>query len=118
MPITLVEGLAPVWFVPESEKEIEEQYQTQFKIKPLTGSQYAEVMAPVLTAENSEGFPPKSIKAALRYGLLDWKNVLNDKNQPAKFSPYNVEKLPGEVLLAIAAEIVNLSSLGEEEIKN
>lgn len=106
MAIKLISGLKGEWYEPEQEGEDK----SSFKIQPLTGLQYHELIAHI----NDNGkLDTDGVKQCLRYGLKDWQNVDGD---------FSVEKairsLPAKYLLLISSRIFEISSFDGELEKN
>lgn len=61
-------------------------------------------------------------KLKIKYGLADWKNIFNEKDEPIPCNDENKEKLPMEVSAWLLAEIDKLNGIGqvivEQERKN
>ncbi len=111
MPIKPINNLSPDWFTPDSEKD--ETMPTRFKIKPLDGEQYMSVMLETKTdPDGNLSLSSAGMNMALKYGLVGWENF------DTPFSKANFGKIPAIVLISIASEIVNRSTLGGEQEKN
>lgn len=111
MPIQPMTGLQPEDFVPEDQEGDGEP--TSFRIQPLNGEQFNNVMA--LFQQLPDGqmtYSGQAITLCLRYGLTDWSNF------GVKFSVHNHKLIPAAVRTAIFARIIEISSLDEDEIKN
>lgn len=117
MALTLHTKVASGWYI-LSDQEGDEQ-PAKIKIKPLDGEQYMEVFA---ESEQTRGLELKltglGLKLTLRYGIIGWENIFDEKGKKLKFSPHNIKMLPMEVLAELSSEIINRSSPDEEELKN
>lgn len=116
MAITALNKVSPAWYTPECERE--EEAPTKFKLRPLTPAERESVMD-VMDAEGNLGIPPKNYGKVLRIGLLDWENFNDpETGKPMKASPVNHPRIPGDIRLELASEILIRSGLSEEEQKN
>lgn len=111
MAITAMTGLVPEWFEPEQE---ESDVKTRFKLKPLNGMEYLEVI-PYIRGQYLIG---DGVKLALGYGLVDWENVFGEDGKAVKFSRSGVALLPPKILSMLSAEIIERSSFDGEKAKN
>lgn len=59
----------------------------------------------------------RGIRAALRYGLVDWENV-DGASGAIEFSPAAVDRLPWMYRQMLAGEILGRSELTGAEVKN
>lgn len=107
----LIKKLAPSWFRPD-------ECDAEFYIQPMNGLQALEVMGEVTGDEDQTRLTGKGLKAALRYGLIDWRGITDDGGQEVKFTRALVNDLDPTTLTIIAAEIVNRTRLTEQEEKN
>ena len=111
MTIKVLEGLTPDWFTPASELDAETP--TRFKLKPLNGFEYMDVLGE--TAVNEHGhrmLNARGMRQAIKYGLVDWENF------DAPFNQQSVGTIPTTYLIEIANEIINRSDLTGEKEKN
>jgi len=95
-------------YVLERERKKPEADRTTFTLQPLDGLQSLDV--------NSLGYV--NYRLALTIGLKDWSNLKDESGQLVKFSIDNFSKVQPEDLLDIACEIIERSSLSEEQRKN
>ena len=110
-------NMSPDWYTPESEED--EEKPSKFKIKPLNGEQFMEVVADSETDRSGDiRLNGRGLKLALRYGIIDWENIEKENGIPLKFSVHNLKLLPMEVLSDLASEIVNRSAMEDDETKN
>lgn len=117
MAIKTWRGLAPTWYTPVSEEGSEDP--ARFKLKPLNRAELDMVFEGRTT--DSEGnliLTARGIEHALRVGLVDWENVLDENDKPLKFSIANFRYLPWAIGQELAGELVNMSFLAEDEAKN
>lgn len=117
MAITALAGLAPYWYTPEEEQG--EPAAAQFKLKPLNGMQYLEIMHEGKVTQDGQGFVTnyQGRQMLLKYGLLDWKNVETETGDPLPFSIRNLDMIPADILLELGNEILSKSSLAEADRK-
>ncbi len=117
MAIKTWRGLAPTWYTPVSEEGSEDP--ARFKLKPLNRADLDMVFEGRTT--DSEGnliLTARGIEHALRVGLVDWENVLDENDKPLKFRIANFRYLPWAIGQELAGELVNMSFLAEDEAKN
>jgi hypothetical protein len=110
MAITAIKGIAPDWFEPEQTGE----NPTRFKLKPLNGLNYLELLAGL----DGQKLTARSIDAALQYGLVAWENFKDFDGNEIEHSVRNFERIPPMTINAIVNEIMNISQLSGEERKN
>lgn len=112
MAITPLAGLAPDWFTPESQKEDEKP--TRFKIEPMDGLQYLELMN-MGTVDEKGQFKPSTAgrKFMLSNCLKGWENF-----GELEFNLENCRRIPPEILHELLNEIVIRSELDEGQEKN
>lgn len=117
MTIKALTGLVAEWYTPDDERD--EAIQSQFKLQPLNGMQYIEIMSHGEALE-SGNFLVNHIgrQLLLKYGLVGWKNVEQVNGDPLPFSRNNIEMLPAAILAELGNEILTVSSLVEAERKN
>jgi len=103
------------WYTPEEFLEEAEEARPAFKLKPIEADVYVEVTSD-FKADGEGGFVPsaRALNKAVKVGLTGWRNVAGG----AAFTSGNVKKLPPAIYMDIAARIIDISSLGEDEIKN
>lgn len=115
MAITVLTGLAEEWFTPEDERG--EDTPTRFKIRPLNGMEFLEVMAEGEQVGDSFVTNHAGRTLLLRRGLVDWENLLEENGRPLKFSVHNLAKIPANILAELSNEIMQRSALAMEEKK-
>lgn len=120
MAIRALVGIAPEWWTPDSElKDAHGEPATDpasFHLHPLTGPQMLEVQE-FFDFENQTILGPGLLKAC-RFGLKDWKNIVDEKDDPIKFTRNALDKLPAEVLAGAGARIISNSVIDGEAEKN
>ena len=117
MEITAISKLTTADYIPENDKESSEP--TAFKLKPLNGMQYMEVIAELKTDENGEAsLTGKGLGLAIKFGLAGWDNFCDEDGKNLKFNRLNIVKIPPIILTELAGEIINRSEVGAEERKN
>lgn len=126
-------GLVPEWFTPvdqrgeledpeleESETNpiIEVDRPTRYKLKPLDGLQFMEIMTHGEHTESGEFIPTHLGRVlTLRHTLKDWEN-LDHKGKPDKFSIGALHHAPGHHLIECANHIIEVSAAMEDDSKN
>ena len=116
MAITAISNLAPFDYVPELDRDSESP--TTFKLKPLNGMQYMEVISELKSDGGETRLSGKGMHLAINHGLVGWDNFSDDNGKAVKFNPANINKIPPIVLAELAGEIVSKSELGVTETKN
>jgi len=117
MTIAVLEGLAPEWFTPIQDGEDKDK--TQFKIKPLDGMTYADVLLECKTdGKGNVQLSTEAKNICIKNGLIDWKNRCDSEGKQIEFSKKEIPKLPGKTIIAIATEIFCISALAGEAEKN
>lgn len=92
---------------------------TTFKLRPLDGLQYMEVMHELTESKGSGVRISAAGKLlALKYGLADWNNFNDAQGNAIPFSPVNFKLIPPVILNELAIEIMNRSEFGEGDQKN
>lgn len=116
MAIRALKGLVPEWYTPESEAE--ETSPAQFKLQPLNGMQYLEVMSNgVVTPDGMFRANHSGRELLLKFGLKDWKNVEDHDGAPLQFTPANFDYLPPEILTELGNKILTDSTLAGDARK-
>ncbi len=115
MSINALTKIAPTWYTPESEKDSDDP--TRFKIRPLTPPERESVTE--LDDDGSFNIPPKNFGQVLRLGVVDWENFNDaETGKPIKFSYTNHWRIPWEIRLELAGQILISSQLSGDEEKN
>lgn len=111
MAITLSNKVAPEQYTPIREKDSENP--TTFKLKPLDGFEYLEVIGHA-SADGGK-LTSEGIKLCLKYGLQDATNLQDGKTKKVKLDPKRLDPL---LLAELAGRIMDISHIGEDERKN
>lgn len=124
MAINALAGLASQWYEPEKEeltkdnrlipKVFEEGEEpdvlTGFKIRPLSSSEYLDVLA-------NPGVP--GIKKAFFMCVEDWRHFVNGEGVEIPFSIENAQKyVPAMFMYQIGKKIIDVSDFTGEKAKN
>lgn len=126
-------GLVAEWFTPVDQRDaladpdapesetnpiVEVERPTRYRLKPLNGIQFMEIMT---YGEHTAGgeFIPTHLgrMLTLRYTLKDWEN-LDHKGEPDKFSLPAMHHAPGHHLIECANHIIEVSAPGGDDAKN
>lgn len=113
MAIKALSKVAPDWYTPESEKNSNSP--TRFMLRPLTPPEKESVME---FSSNNFVIPPHNFGKVLAMGLQDWENFNDDQGQKIKCSIANHPRLPGDIRMELANEILIRSNISEDEEKN
>lgn len=114
MTITLYSKLTPVDYIPISEREADTP--TTFKLKPLNGAEYLDVMCHMVNDENGgQRLSRTGLEKIMRYGVKGVNNLIDENGKPInKVKP----DMFGPILLSeIASEIMSISEVDEQEKK-
>lgn len=96
-----------------------EENPTVFKLRPLNGLVYMEVMNEL--SRNEDGsfkVAGHGLNLILKHGLIDWVNFNDENGKAIPFNTINLARVPPTILTHIANEIVRRSETGAEERKN
>lgn len=115
MTIKATEGLAASWYTPRSERK-NGKVASQFFIKPLNGPQMLEVQPFYNTDKLTVEGP--GLMISVRFGVKGWKNIANENGEDILFHAGRLDHLPVEILSELGAEILRISTLDEDDIKN
>lgn len=116
MAIKPIQGLIAQWFTPSSEEG--EENPTRFKLKPLDGLAFLDVMSQGIIREDGAFIPnPQGRMTLLKHGLVEWENF-TDNGKDLKCNHTNFHRIPAVELAEICNELVVLSSFSEEAEKN
>lgn len=108
--------MVPSWYTPEAEEG--EAAPAQFKIQPLNGMQYLEVIGHgTATADGLFIANHLGRQLLLKHGLKGWKNIEGDDGDPLPFSVSNFDYLPPDILNELANKILTDSTLAGEARK-
>jgi len=113
MSITALTGLAPEWYTPEQEGDDK----TKFYLKPLTGIEYAQVLATGDIKDGYIGLSAESTALCIKYGLIGWENFKGADGKPIEFSSALISSIPGSYLYPIAHKVFTMSMLAEIDKK-
>ena len=117
MAITIDTKVAATWYTPESQEGDDKP--ASFKLKPLIGEDHMSVFAETEADRRGDlKLTSIGLKSAIHQGVVGWKNIFDENGKPMKFNKFNLSRIPMEILSDLAAEIVNRSTLGDEDEKN
>lgn len=106
-------GLVPEWFKPQ---QLDEGDEAEFEVTPITQRKVAEVQNHFDMA-NME-MRPTGYYLAFELGCTNWKGVYDDEGKELPFSIRNLPKIPIKYALEVGAQVINVSSLSEDDRKN
>ena len=105
------------FFTPESQKD--DDNPTRFKIKGVDGANINTVMEGATFRDDMLFLSASGIRAALKFGLVDWENMLDPETESEiKFKQGKIRLIPWKEQQEIASEIVDRSNLMGEQTKN
>jgi hypothetical protein len=114
MPITIRKQLAPYWFKLDDKDPLG----AEFFLRPLNQLQFHGSREHVSVAGKRIRITMEGIENTLRYGLLDWRNVLDEENKPLPCTFDNLEQLDADILKLVAWEVLKASALNSEQKKS
>lgn len=117
MKIQAFESFAPAWFTPD-DQDVDDGAEVAFFVRPLDGEQYAEVAQHMRLEGHQMRFTAAAEKLALRYGLVDWRNLRTPGGDLVEYALAEHKRLPFVVRKMIFAEIMKRSELSEDDEKN
>lgn len=106
-------GLTSQWFEPSSAGG------ARFQLKPLDNLTMTDVISDgKVTDRGIFTLSAAGRRTLLRNGLVGWDGITDEKDEPFVFDMSKIDKIPYAVLLEIATELVNISTISVEERKN
>ena len=106
-------GLVPEWFSPES---LDDGDEAEFEVSPVSQHQLAEIQNHYDMVNNH--MKPTGYMLAFEIGCTNWRGVTDHDGKDLPFSIRNLTKVPIKVACEIGAQVVNVSSLTEDDRKN
>lgn len=120
MSLRALVGIEPEWWTPETQKNDDNgdpaDSPASFHLWPLTGPQMLEVQE-FFDFENQTIKGPGLLRAC-KYGLRNWRNIVDHTGKDVVFTRNALDKLPAEVLAGAGAQIIANSVIDEEAEKN
>lgn len=118
MAIKAISTIKPDWYTPQCEEGEDEP--TRFKLKPLDGTQYLDVMSEVTTSLDGDiQVTGRGLKLAAKWGVVGWENFSDpETGKEIKYSAVNVPRVPPVILSELVGVILERSELGEDQTKN
>lgn len=105
--------VAPTWFTPASQEK--EEKPTRFMIRPLTPPERESVME---MGVMQFVIHPGRYADVIRMGVSGWENMLDENNEPLEYKSSEHWRIPGDIRIDLALEILNRSRIEDEETKN
>lgn len=106
-------------YIPLSERD--SATPTRFMLRPLDGIERLDVSF-YRDELGNMSLSSAAARAALKYGLQGWENLMDEDGSPVIYSPVdrdaNLKRLPAELVAELATEIFVRSVLTEAERKN
>lgn len=107
--------IAPSWFKSERDKNGD----VEWLLKPLSGLEFMQVQAGAsVSTEGYFVYSGQAIRDALRFGIQDWKGVVDPKAEPIVYSHLILDMIPQKHLHEVFNEIINRAFIRESEKKN
>lgn len=113
MALTIRKKLAPFWL----KLDEKDPASAEFRLRPLTELEFIDVQNEASYSRKRFTLSTEGVRATLAYGLLDWKNVLDEDGAEIKYSMAQAEQLPKAVLDRLASKIISVSLLNDTEKK-
>lgn len=107
--------LAPFWHEPEGADGL------KFRVRGLTGIQIFDVNAHSVRNGDSISWTSAGIRAALKFGLLDWEGFKDSDGNDVAFgkdAEKNIARLDFMMANELFSVILGASNLGNEVAKN
>lgn len=110
-------------YILECDKDLSKEKQTKFFIKPLSAKQSAAMQDSISLVEGKASITNMGTYTldVLKAGLVGWENFVDVEGNQIKFvknMDENIDRIPMEYRYEISSEIMNLSTLGENKVKN
>ncbi len=106
-------GLVPEWFRPS---QLEDGDEAEFEVTPIIQRKVAEVQNHY--DMKAMEMRPTGYYQAFEMGCTNWKGITDDEGKELKFSIRNLAKIPIKIAVEVGAQVINISSLTEEDRKN
>ena len=105
------------WFTPE-QPGVAEASQKSYKWRPMDGLQAMEVLAECRMVDGDLMPTGTALRLAIGYGLIGWKNYVDDDGDALSFNRGLVGTIPANHLSQVAMVIINHSNITDDEAKN
>jgi hypothetical protein len=112
MSLRAAAKITATWYEPEQDGE----EKTAFHLRPLTSLQMLEVGEAINAKENSRAY-----RTVLRYGLIGWRNLLDDDGSQVPFMrdmEQNLARLTVELIDQLGTRVLEASRVTEDDRKN
>lgn len=116
MSLKALDGISPEWYALPTEDNDDDSEPAEFRIWPLTGPQLLEVNEYFNADSLSIGGP--GLLLAFKYGVKDWRGIVDRNGEPLKFTKANIDKLPPVALARVGGRIIRMSTMSEEDLGN
>ena len=115
MGIKALSGLVPEWYTPAGQED--DPTPTRFRLRPLNGSEYGEVADYIDMVGGRIFIRNAGRDLCLKTALLDWENF-EGFDGPLEFSMNAIDLIPHTLRVELVNRILEISTLGEEQVKN
>ena len=112
MAIVVQSKLTSEMYTPEQERSAKDP--TRFKLRPLSGVQYLDVISYFVEGTNGQKLSAKGMEQVLSYGVVKAENLFNDKGKQTQALEY----LDPITTAELVSRIMELSEIRESERKN
>lgn len=102
--------IAGKWFKPFEDDDAE------YLIRPLNNTDYATVF--MVHSDLVGTIDGEGLMIAFLHGVEDWKQVFTEDGKEATRTVENINRMPRKHFYNVANEILDISRLGADEIKN
>ncbi len=116
MSLTLKGALNAEWYTLDGQDG--DDNPARVKLKPLNGEQVDRVMEGAILEGSGAGLSSRGVKSALRDGITDWENILDENGTDIECKFTNHQWLSWSSRSELATVIINRSNLNEEDQKN
>ena len=113
MAMQLNRGLAPHWFTPREQQG--QARPARFQLKPLSGLYVLGLSG--IFAGGQFAITEAQSREILQRGLVSWDGIDDETGSPLPCTPEHFDLLPPETVGELVGELLNGSSLAEEEKK-
>ena len=110
----IVDPDIPLEFVLPEDRKKPKKDQTVFRLKPLTGREFAKLAGSLALAQEN----PEKIYDLLRVTLIGWDRLKNSSGSEVEYTSDAVDLLPIDIASVLADAAIKLAGLTPEEAGN
>ncbi len=116
MAIQALKGIVSSWYTPDQDDAEEDP--TRFMLSAVNSEHLDIITEDATISDGVVRLTARGVRYALRYGIEDWENFIDEQKKEIPFSLDNFKIIPWGIRRNLASEIVNRSFLLETERKN